>query len=77
MLAASVELMPDFAFGEVTEVFANRGYVGGGGGRSYDVSPVDGRFLMRKAVTDNSLVGDSIAVVLNWHQELLERVPIP
>ena len=41
----------------------------------YDVAP-DGRFLIVRA---GGQVPDSrrINVVLNWHQELLERVPIP
>ena len=77
MFAVPVELTPDFAHGEVTEVFPDRGYSAGGGGRTYDVSPIDGRFLMRKTGADDSVAGDSITVVLNWHQELLERVPVP
>ena len=76
MFAVPVELTPDFAHGEVTEVFPDRGYSAGGGGRTYDISPIDGRFLMRKAGVDDSVAGDSITVVLNWHQELLERVPV-
>ena len=47
-------------------------------GRNYDVAP-DGRFLM---VTTGDQTGEDatspqISVVLNWHQELLERVPVP
>ena len=47
-------------------------------GRTYDVSP-DGRFLMIRTSRED---GDDdappqINVVLNWHLELLERVPVP
>ncbi len=38
---------------------------------SYDVHP-DGRFLM---TTDTS--GHQINIVLNWFEELKERVPVP
>ena len=43
----------------------------------YDVAP-DGRLLMLKAVPDESpeQIHTQVTVVLNWTQELLERVPI-
>ena len=50
--------------------------------RDYDIHPDGERFLMISA-TDGSTGGDPLSgllrieVVLNWHQELLERVPIP
>ena len=48
-----------------------------GTGRSYDVAP-DGRFLM---ITGSAQVPSSLRprfnVVLNWFEELTERVPIP
>ena len=40
---------------------------------NYDVSPDGERFLM---LTQNTSA-DTITVVLNWHSELLERVPLP
>ncbi len=48
--------------------------------RTYDVTPDGQRFLMIKegAATDDSAAPVvQIHVVLNWHQELLERVPVP
>jgi len=42
-------------------------------GRPYDVSPVDGRFLMVKPASDSG--GVEISVVLNWLEELKQRVP--
>ena len=45
--------------------------------RNYDVAP-DGRFLMVKAGDETGEAPPAqITVVLNWHEELLERVPIP
>ena len=40
---------------------------------NYDAAP-DGRFLMVRGGAGSAT---QITVVLNWHQELLERVPIP
>ena len=49
-----------------------------GGRRHYDVSPDGQRFLMFTAGgTGNTGTGRTeIKVVLNWHQELLDRVPV-
>ena len=46
-------------------------------GHSYDVAP-DGRFLMLKDVTGaDPRAGFQINIVLNWFEELKERVPVP
>jgi eukaryotic-like serine/threonine-protein kinase len=39
---------------------------GGQSGRTYDLSPVDGRFLRSRAVADSSADNVSVSVVLNW-----------
>ena len=46
--------------------------------RSYDVSPDGQRFLMMKdsASGDSASTPASMVVVLNWHEELKQRVPI-
>ena len=47
------------------------------GPRAFDISPDGQRFLM---VTESEAplgTGADINVVLNWTQELLERVPVP
>ena len=51
-------------------------------GRTYDIAPDGQRFLMLKeragADADDPFFGlTQIHVVQNWHQELLERVPVP
>ena len=51
---------------------------GGGNLQNYDVSPDGERFLMVKPVTATGGVATAqINVVLNWFQELTERVPVP
>ena len=51
-------------------------------GRTYDIAPDGQRFLMIKegatVDADDPFAGlTQIVVVQNWHQELLERVPVP
>jgi serine/threonine-protein kinase len=42
----------------------------------YDVSPDGQRFLMLKPVDSAASAPTQINVVLNWHQELLQKVPV-
>ena len=50
---------------------------GGGNLQNYDVSPDGERFLMIKPVAAaEGAPTEQINVVLNWHQELLEHVPV-
>ena len=44
--------------------------------REYDVEPDGQRFLMLKRPGPTEADPARINVVLNWHQELLERVPV-
>ena len=44
--------------------------------REYDVTPDGQRFVFVQQV-EEAIELRQINVVLNWHQELLERVPIP
>ena len=77
LLTASVQ--PDASFSSGTpEVLFDAPYYFGGVGRTYDVAP-DGRFLIIKSAgqPDAEVSSPEITVVLNWHQELIERVPIP
>ena len=85
MMSVSVDFEPVFTPG-IPEVLFEGNYVrssaGGGttGGRQYDVSPDGERFLMVKLTGAIENVEDSaapITVVLNWFEELKERVPVP
>ena len=78
MMVVPVQFLPDFTPGAVREAFPKRGYPSStGGGRRYDISPIDGRILIKKPVEDSSGAGENIAVVLNWLEEVKERVPVP
>lgn len=76
LMTASVQTEAGFTSG-TPEVLFDAPYYFGGVGRNYDVAP-DGRFLMVKAgeQPDADVSSPEINVVLNWHEELLERVPV-
>ena len=77
----SMELGPPFSVGS-PEVLFGRDNFGrtSTGGRSHDIAPDGQRFLLRSA-RGGSQAGAAttpqINVVLNWHTELLEGVPVP
>ena len=74
LMAAPVETETGFTSG-TPEMLFDAVYMFGGLGRNYDVAP-DGRFVMVKGAGQTQ-VSPEISVVLNWTEELLERVPIP
>lgn len=74
MMAVSVKTSPSLSVGTVTKLFAAEKPSRGISGRPYDVS-IDGRFLMTKPAGGPD-APVNISVVLNWFQELRERVPI-
>ena len=76
MMAASVKTSPSLSLGKVTKLFATEKPARGVSGRPYDLSPIDGRFLVTKPVRDRAGAAINISVVLNWFQELLKQVPI-
>ena len=60
-------------------LFESREFAGSTPVRSYDIAPDGERFVMRTSTAyqvEQEPV-TSIHVVLNWTQELLERVPVP
>ena len=68
-----------FGAGAPLPVFEDQ-YRIGRGGRAYDIAPDGQRFLfitqgLRQGDEDQG--GPHLIFVQNWHQELLERVPIP
>ena len=72
-MTASVSTQGGFAPGRPEVLFTDN--YEGGGARQYDVAE-DGRFLFWSRDVAESTTPELI-FVLNWHQELLERVPIP
>jgi hypothetical protein len=75
MMAASVELSPSLKLGAVTKLFDYEKPPRGMGGLFHDISPVDGRFLLLREPTAGSDGAITISVVLNWLEELKQRVP--
>jgi Tol biopolymer transport system component len=72
MMAAEITLSPDLRLGQVVKLFDTQKPRPGISGRPYDVSPVDGRFLLFKPVSSSASV--NISVVLNWLEELKQRM---
>jgi serine/threonine-protein kinase len=74
----SVPLQPGatFNFGNAARLFDTSPYTGVGiAGRSVDVSPDGKRFLMVKSVKQEETIAQ-INVVLNWFEELKQKVPL-
>ena len=77
LTAVPVRTTPTFSAGTPTKLFGVR-HVPGGAGRTYDVSPDGQRFLVIKdgASGDQTSTPSSIVVVVNWSEELKQRVPV-
>ena len=75
MMVASVTLSPGLRLGRVTKLFDGEKPPSGISGRRYDISPVDGRFLMTQPAAQGPDGAINISVVLNWHEELKRLVP--
>ena len=75
MMIASVILSPGLRLGRVTKLFDGEKPPSGISGRRYDISPVDGRFLMTQPAAQGPDGAINISVVLNWHEELKRLVP--
>ena len=75
-MAASVKLSPSLTLGGVTKLFDWEKPPRGVSGRPYDISPVDGRFLIARPAAQGTNESVNISVVLNWFEELQKRIPI-
>ena len=72
MMATEVTLDPIFSPGEVRELFPRNPFIVNSSAL-YDLSPVDGRFLMHKIELRSEARGAT--VILNWLEELKGLVP--
>jgi eukaryotic-like serine/threonine-protein kinase len=70
MMAASITLSPTLTIGGIKKLFTWEKPSSGRSGRLYDVSPVDGRFLVTKATGTDSPGPTEVSIVLNWIEEL-------
>ena len=81
LMALAFETEPTFRPGAVTRLFDLTPYSFGGTNRRLAVDPDGQRFLLLKLATAQTGTDEAttpeITVVLNWDQELLERVPVP
>jgi hypothetical protein len=79
MMAVPVQTAPAFSGGNPARVFETR-YLVPNNGRTYDVSADGQRFLMIKGSDANERTSGTppanIVVVLNWFEELKQRVPV-
>ena len=79
LMVVAFETESSFTAG-TPEVVVEDQYWRGAGGRQYDIALDGQRFLFVKEGTGQATAGQSgqqINVVLNWFQELTERVPVP
>ena len=80
LLAAPVQTVPAFSRGTPTVVVEDFNLRFFGGRRRYDIGPNGERFLLTKltgALGTDSRSLQSLTFVINWFQELTERVPLP
>ena len=76
LMVTPIETEPTFASGTPEFLLSTSGYTNRRSPRFYDISP-DGRlFLLTRGTADDSSTQPQIVVIQNWHQELLERVPV-
>ena len=74
MMAVEVELTPNLRLGEVKKLFEWQAPPSAISGHPFDVSPIDGRFLMPRLAADTDAVTE-VSVVLNWLDELRRLAP--
>ena len=76
MMAVEVTTQPSFSAGTPRLLFDGQGRYRSGGQRAdYDVSPDGQRFVMVQFVESEQSVSQ-INIVLNWSEELKQRVPV-
>jgi Tol biopolymer transport system component len=75
MWAVDVATQPSFSVGKPRLLFEGNYLPSPGGSIAYDVSPDGQRFLMLKSAEQAGAVPTQINVVLNWFEELKQKVP--
>jgi serine/threonine-protein kinase len=73
MMAAAITLAPTLTLGPVTKLFDFQKPTRGISGRPYDVSPLDGRFLVTRATAQPMAERVDVTVILNWYQDPKRR----
>jgi Tol biopolymer transport system component len=75
MMAVDIAVQPGFAAGKPKVLFEGRYNAAQGATPNYDVSPDGQRFLMIRPVEQAQSAPTQINVVLNWFEELKQKVP--
>ena len=76
MMAVDITTEPSFSAGTPKMLFEGDFEEYGGVGRAeYDITPNGQRFLMIRQIEQDSAEPQQINVVLNWFEELKQRVP--
>ena len=77
MMAVPVMFSPRLTLGRAVRLFQWDKPPAGRSGMPYDVSPLDGRFLVTRPVGDTRSTPTDVSVVLNFFNELRGRVRRP
>ena len=78
LMVAQVETEPTFSNRTPEPLFSVPGLFGlPADGRRFDIAPDGDRFIVLKSGTSDDADFNGLIFVENWHQELLDRVPIP
>ena len=81
MLVVAVETEPSLQVGSPQTLFVGQFVqeTGASGGHNYDIAPDGQRFIMMETLAEAGAEPQvsQINVVLNWFNELTERVPVP
>ena len=75
MTAVPITLAPEFTIGQPIKLVEDSTFLPDFNNATYDVTD-DGRFLMLQRTIESASAESRLTVVLNWTQELLERMAI-
>ena len=75
-MVVDIQTQPTFSAGKPRELFEANFIGGTQGGAQYSLSPDAQRFLMLKPTEQQQTSLTQINVVLNWFEELKQKVPM-
>ena len=76
MMGVKIQSSPSFEAGIPEMLFQDDYYRDPALSRTYDLSPLDGRFLMMKELSDDAVdQRTELMLVENWFEELKRRAP--
>jgi hypothetical protein len=71
-MSVEIRLKPELRLGKISKLFDMKAPPAGISGSPYDISPIDGRFVIpvQREVVDETTRVTQVAAVLNWFEEL-------